>query len=71
MAGYTETGYLKVALDVTIMGALPKNQAQKIESDLLEFFKERKVNINGKISFVKIDTLEVEHNYCNYDTSSK
>ena len=70
MAGYTETGYLKIALDVTVMGALPKNKAQKIESDLLDFFKERKVNINGKISFVKIDTLEVENNYNNLDTGT-
>lgn len=71
MAGYTETGYLKVALDVTIMGAMAKNQAQKLESDLLEFFAERKVNLNGKISFIQIDTLEVEKNYSNLDTSNK
>lgn len=70
MASYTETGYLKVTLDVTVVGAMPKNKAQKIESDLLEFFKDRKLNIDGKISFVQICTLEANHNYSNLDTSN-
>lgn len=70
MSGYIETGYLKVALDVTVMGAMAKSQAQKLECDLLEFFAERKVNLNGKISFIQINTLEVEKNYNRIDTSS-
>lgn len=69
MAGYTETGFLKVNLDITVLGALPKNQAQKIESDLLEFFKERKLNIDGKIQYISINTLEVSKANTNLDTS--
>ena len=71
MGGYTETGYLKLDLNVTVIGALPKGRAKEIESELFEFFKERRLNIEGKISYVKIDTLDVEHNYQNLDTSSK
>lgn len=71
MAGYTETGYLRVALDVTIMGAMGKSQAQKMESDLLDFFAERKVNLSGKISFIQISALEVDKSYGGLNTSEK
>jgi len=71
MGGYSKIGFLRVKVDLTVMGSMEKNKAQKLESDLLEFFKNNEVNVRGKIEHVQIDTLEVNSTNTNLDTSSQ
>ncbi len=70
MKGFTETGYLKIQLNSSVLGVMSKEHAASIERELLEFFKERKLNIEGKISYVSINTSDIEKNYQNLDTST-
>ena len=67
----TESGFLRIDLDVSVSGPLNKDEAEKIKVELLKFFKENKYNVKGKMKYISISTLEVEHSYTNLDTSSR
>ncbi len=71
MSGIIEMGIMKVELDVSTQGPLSKNEVDMIQRDLLKFFEKKKLNISGKIKFLRVTTFEVEHNNAYTDTSSK
>jgi len=56
---FIETGYLKAVLEFnTGQGPMSKEDSEKIQDELSKFFKKKGWGVEGRMSYVKIETIE-------------
>ena len=70
MNSITEKGVMRIDVQVSIDGPMPREQHDNIQRELLQFFKNRKLNVQGDIKYIAVSTFGVEANYSNLDTST-
>lgn len=70
MPSLTETGFLKVTLEISTDGPMNEQTAEHIQDKLRDFFHERDLNVNGKMSYVRVTTFEGQLAVTKKDTSA-
>jgi len=71
MNSITETGFLKIQLEISQEGPMNSNTAAIIQKRILEHLKKENLTYKSKFSYVNIKTHEIERSSGILDTSSR
>ena len=70
MNSITETGYLRLEIDISVEGPLSLKESNKITTALFKFFKDRNLNVRGTLKHIGVTALMVDKSSSKSDTSS-